>query len=24
MTKLADITHKIRSKNSGPFWITID
>jgi hypothetical protein len=24
MTKLADITHKIRSKNAGPFWITID
>ena len=24
MTKLAAITHKIRSKNAGPFWITID
>lgn len=24
MTKLADITQKIRSKNAGPLWITID
>ena len=24
MTKLTNITHKIRSKNAGPFWITID
>ena len=24
MTKLTAITHKIRSKNAGPFWITID
>ena len=24
MTKLAEITQKIRSKNAGPFWITID
>ena len=24
MIKLADITQKIRSKNAGPFWITID
>ena len=24
MTKLTSITHKIRSKNAGPFWITID
>ena len=24
MTKMADITQKIRSKNAGPFWITID
>lgn len=24
MTKLIDITKKIRSKNAGPFWLTID
>ena len=24
MTKLADIATKIRSKNAGPFWLTID
>ena len=24
MPKLADVAHKIRSKNAGPFWITID
>ena len=24
MTKLAEITQKMRSKNAGPFWITID
>ena len=24
MTILADIAQKIRSKNAGPFWITID
>lgn len=24
MIKLADISQKIRSKNAGPFWITID
>ena len=24
MIKLADVTQKIRSKNAGPFWITID
>ncbi|MEM1149897.1 MAG: DUF4387 family protein [Pseudomonadota bacterium] len=24
MTKLSDIAIKIRSKNAGPFWLTID
>ena len=24
MTRLLDITKKIRSKNAGPFWLTID
>ncbi len=24
MTRLADIVPKIRSKNAGPFWLTID
>lgn len=24
MTKIADIAHKVRSKNAGPFWVTID
>jgi len=24
MIKLSDLTRKIRSKNAGPFWITID
>lgn len=24
MTRLIDITKKIRSKNAGPFWLTID
>ena len=24
MTRLKDITKKIRSKNAGPFWLTID
>ncbi|MFQ3302569.1 MAG: hypothetical protein ACI9EH_001468, partial [Planktomarina sp.] len=24
MTKLGDIVPKIRSKNAGPFWLTID
>ena len=24
MTKLVDIVEKIRSKNAGPFWITVD
>ncbi|MEM6941491.1 MAG: DUF4387 family protein [Pseudomonadota bacterium] len=24
MTKLADLASKIRSKNAGPFWLTID
>ena len=24
MPKLADVCHDIRSKNAGPFWITID
>ena len=24
MTRLADIAAKIRSKNAGPFWLTID
>lgn len=24
MTKLANIAKKIRSKNAGPFWLTID
>lgn len=24
VTTLADIAQKIRSKNAGPFWITID
>jgi hypothetical protein len=24
MTRLADIADKIRSKNAGPFWLTID
>lgn len=24
MTRLGDIAQKIRSKNAGPFWLTID
>ncbi len=24
MTRLADIVTKVRSKNAGPFWLTID
>ena len=24
MTKVADIAAKVRSKNAGPFWLTID
>lgn len=24
MARLGDIAHNIRSKNAGPFWITID
>lgn len=24
MTRLGDIVEKIRSKNAGPFWLTID
>ncbi len=24
MTRLADVALKIRSKNAGPFWLTID
>ncbi|MDN5787685.1 DUF4387 family protein [Pseudorhodobacter sp.] len=24
MTKAAEIAHKIRSKNAGPFWVTVD
>lgn len=24
MTRLADVALKIRSKNAGPFWVTID
>ena len=24
MTKVADIALKVRSKNAGPFWVTID
>ena len=24
MMKLRDIVHKIRSKNAGPFWVTVD
>lgn len=24
MTRLADIAVKIRSKNAGPFWLTVD
>jgi hypothetical protein len=24
MTRLADVADKIRSKNAGPFWLTID
>ena len=24
MTMLSDVTMKIRSKNAGPFWLTID
>ena len=24
MTKLADIATKVRSKNAGPFWLTLD
>mgnify|MGYP003706666923 CR=1 FL=1 len=24
MDKLADLVEKIRSKNAGPFWITVD
>jgi len=24
MTRLADVATKIRSKNAGPFWLTVD
>ena len=24
MTQLCDIAYKVRSKNAGPFWVTID
>ncbi len=24
MTKLSDVVEKVRSKNAGPFWLTID
>ena len=24
MTKLADLVLKVRSKNAGPFWLTVD
>ena len=24
MTKLGDIAQKVRSKNAGPFWLTLD
>jgi hypothetical protein len=24
MTKLLDVCHQVRSKNAGPFWITVD
>jgi hypothetical protein len=24
MTRIADIAEKIRSKNAGPFWVTVD
>ncbi|QBY56195.1 DUF4387 family protein [Cupriavidus oxalaticus] len=24
MTKLRDVTRNVRSKNAGPFWVTID
>ncbi|WP_170335385.1 DUF4387 family protein [Ruegeria arenilitoris] len=24
MSKLGDIVYKVRSKNAGPFWLTID
>ncbi|MGH1412792.1 MAG: DUF4387 family protein [Pelagimonas sp.] len=24
MTRLADVVPKIRSKNAGPFWLTVD
>ena len=24
MTRLSDIAFKIRSKNAGPFWVTVD
>lgn len=24
MTKLGDVVEKVRSKNAGPFWLTID
>jgi len=24
MTKLGDIVDKVRSKNAGPFWLTVD
>ena len=24
MTRMVNIVHKIRSKNAGPFWLTID
>ena len=24
MAKLADLVTKIRSKNAGPFWVTVD
>ena len=24
MAKLSDLCHQVRSKNAGPFWITID
>lgn len=24
MTQVSDIAHKVRSKNAGPFWVTVD
>ena len=24
MTRLGDIVEKVRSKNAGPFWMTVD